>query len=83
MFVLRVMPQNNLTLVPSESFEAVASIRRIGGCCGGCREVRVRCGIARGHCKCGVAAKRKGMLILAVSVVKREMFVTAAFVMKT
>lgn len=46
--------------------------------------MRVRCGIVRGDCKCGVVAKRKGMLIKAASVVKREgMFVTVAFVVKT
>ena len=77
------MPRNNPTLISSVSFKAVVSIRRIGGSCGTCREVRVHCGVARGDCKCGVAVKRKGILVMVMSVVKREMFVTAAFVVKT
>ena len=83
MLVLRVIPCNILTLVPSAFFEAVVIVRRIGGSCGSCREVKEHCDIVRGDCKCGVAAMREGMLVMAVSVVKREMFVTVAFVVKT
>ena len=45
--------------------------------------MRVCCDVVRGNCKCGVAAKRKGILIMAASAVKREMFVNVAFVVKT
>ena len=77
MLVLRVIPQNTPTLLPSvslASFETVVSIQGIAGSCGGCREVRECCGIhreeiGRGGCKGGTAAKREGLCVTVAFVV--------------